>query len=158
MSVARQIRVSTEIAAAQADVWSRVSDHEATPTWVAAVKAVTLVREGRPRNGLGAIRVVRFKPVLWTDIHEEVVDYEAPASFHYVLFKGMPGLLSHLGKVCVDDLGDGRSRLRWEVDFVFRTWHPFRLFLPVFLRDFEAVLTRALADLKAQMEQAAPAR
>lgn len=147
-----RIRVSTDIAAPQSAVWARVCEHEDTPSWVAAVKAVTLSREGTPRNGLGAIRVVRFKPLLWTDIHEEITAWNPPHGFEYVLFKGMPGLLSHLGRVSVEAVTPEQSRLHWDVDFVFRTWHPFRPVVPSFLRDFEAVLRAAGLNLKSQLE------
>jgi hypothetical protein len=147
-----EIRVSTEIAAPQAAVWERVSEHEDTPSWVDAVRSVRVVRPGTPRNGVGTIRIVEFKPRMWSTIHEEVTRFDPPHAFDYVLFKGMPALQAHLGTVSVDELGPDRSRLRWDVDFTFRTVHPFRLFLPSFLRDFEAVLTRAVANLKGQFE------
>jgi hypothetical protein len=152
-----QIRVATEIAAPAVAVWERVSAHEDTASWIAPVKNVKLVRTGEPRNGIGAIRVVEFGPPLRGTIHEEVTYFVAPHAFHYVLFKGLPALVSHLGKVIVDDFGNGRSRLRWEVDFVFRTWHPFRLLVPSFLRTFHDVLTSGLANLKSQLEGGANA-
>lgn len=152
MSSSHAIRVSVDIDATQAAVWERVSDHEDTPSWVEAVKRVTLAQSGTPRNGLGAVRVVRFKPALWTTIHERITRFEPPHAFDYVLFKGMPALASHLGRISVDDLGRDRARLNWDVDFVFRTIHPFRLFLPSFLREFETVLRAAVANLKAQLE------
>lgn len=69
----------------------------------------------------------------------------------------MPGLAAHTGKVIVDDLGNGQSRLRWEVDFVFKPWHPFQLFVPLFLQEFESVLKKAVLEIKRQMEaQASP--
>lgn len=150
MNERHEIRVSIEIDKTAARIWERVSDHEHTGTWVEAVKEVTLLRPGTPSNGLGAIRIVRFKPLHW--FYEEITYFDAPHAFHYVLFKGMPGLASHLGKVIVDDLGDDRSRLRWEVDFVFKPYHPFRLLVPAFLREFEGVLKAGLESLKAQLE------
>ena len=153
MNPTHQVRVGTEVEAPAAAVWARVSEHEDTPSWVDAAKKVSLTREGKTeRNGLGAIRVVEFKPRLWSTIHEEIVGYDPPRQFEYVLFKGMPGLRDHLGRLAVDDRGDGRSRLRWEVDFEFRTVHPFRPFVPSFVRDFEGVLKRAVTNLKAQLE------
>jgi uncharacterized protein YndB with AHSA1/START domain len=149
----RQVRVGTEIAAPPAAVWDRISEHEDTPSWVEAARRVRLVRPGTPsRNGVGAVRVVEFKPRLWSDVHERITRFEPPRTFEYVLFEGMPGLRDHLGKLIVDDLGDSRSRLRWEVDFEFRRVHPFRLFLPTFMRDFETVLSRAVGELQAQLE------
>jgi Polyketide cyclase / dehydrase and lipid transport len=104
---------------------------------------------GTPRNGLG---IVSFKPALWSTIHERITRFEPPESFDYVLFKGMPALRSHLGTVSVDDLGRDRSRLNWNVDFVFRTVHPFTLFLPSFLRQFEEVLKAGVENLRRQLE------
>jgi uncharacterized protein YndB with AHSA1/START domain len=153
MGSERHVRVSTEIGAPAARVWERISDHEATPSWVSAVKRVTLVEPGEPRNGVGAVRVVEFKPRSWTKIHERILRFDAPTGFDYVLFKGMPGLKSHLGTLTVEQLDDERSRLRWDVDFVFRTLHPFRPFVTRFLRDFEAVLSAGVVELKAQLEQ-----
>jgi hypothetical protein len=154
MTSSHEIRVSIDIDAPQAVVWGRVSDHEETPSWVDAAKRVTLTQSGTPRNGVGAVRVVQYKPALWSTIHERITRFEAPQAFDYVLFKGMPSLASHLGRISVDDLGQDRSRLNWDVDFVFRTVHPFRLFLPSFLRQFEAVLKAAVANLKGQLEGA----
>lgn len=147
-----QIRVSSEIAVTPDVVWKRISEHEATPTWVDEVTRVTLTREGSPRNGLGAIRVVEFKPLLWSTIHEEITLFEPGRAFEYVLFKGMPSLRSHLGQLSIDDLGSGRSRLHWDVDFEFSVAHPFRLFLASFLRDFEGVLGRGVDELKRHLE------
>ena len=152
MNPTHRVRVATEVDAPPAAVWARVSEHEDTPSWVDAAKRVTLTREGTPeRNGLGAVRVVEFKPRLWSTIHEEITRFDPPQAFEYVLFKGMPGLRDHLGTVAVDDLGEGRSRLRWEVDFEFRTVHPFRPFVPSFVRDFGRVLEGAVGDLKGQL-------
>lgn len=153
-STHHEIHVATEINAPAERVWELVSDHEATPTWIDQVKAVTITRDGAPvRGGLGAIRVVDFKPRLWTTIHEEITGYEANRFFEYVLFQGMPSLISHHARVGVDDLGGGRSRLTWDVRFEFARVHPFRLFLKGFLRDFEAVLAGGLANAKAQLER-----
>lgn len=148
--IRREVRVAAEVPAPQRAVWDRVSDHEATPSWVGAVKGVSLARAGTPRNGAGAIRVVDFRPRAWRTIHEEITRFEPPHVFEYVLFKGMPGLVEHLGRVAVDELGPDSSRLRWEVDFGFRELHPFRLLLPTFLRDFGAVLTDGVDTLSQQ--------
>jgi uncharacterized protein YndB with AHSA1/START domain len=158
MSAKRKVRVSTEIDAPTVKVWERISDHEGTPSWVAAVKQVKLVAPGTPRNGVGAVRVVKFRPRTWTTIHERILRFEPPGGFDYVLFKGMPGLKSHLGRLTVEELDSGRSRLRWDVDFVFRTLHPFRPFVARFLQDFEAVLQSGVVELKTQLERPEPDR
>jgi Polyketide cyclase / dehydrase and lipid transport len=146
--------VSAEIAAPAPAVWARVSDHEATPTWVEVVKKVTLTRDGEPRGGLGAIRVVQFKPLLWSTVTEEVVYFDPPHQFHYVVRKGTPGLRDHLGKVIVEDLGGGRSRLRWEVDFMFAQFHPLHFMVPRIMHDFGAAIADGVEALKQQMEGA----
>lgn len=146
------VRVSIDINAPQAAVWARVSEHEETRNWIPAVKRVTLTRVGEQRNGLGAVRVVEFKQRLWSAIHERIVRFEAPQAFDYVLFKGMPALMSHLGNVRVDDLGDDRSRLTWNVDFVFRSLHPFAPLIPSTMRQFHQILADGIATLKRQME------
>lgn len=152
MTLKYQIRTSCDINVAADKVWSRVSDHEATPSWVKEVKKVTLSHIGTPKNGVGAERVVVFKPRMWSTIYEKITHFDEPHEFHYVLYKGMPGLVSHLGKVIVDDLGVDRCRLRWEVDFEFKTIHPFALIAPSFVKQFEDVLQAALLNLKRQVE------
>ena len=152
------VRVSTEIDAPPAAVWARVSDHENTPSWVDIVKKVTLLREGKPRNGVGAIRRVEFRPLLWSAISEEIVHFEPPHEFRYVILKGMPGLVPHLGKLIVDDLGAGRTQLRWEIDFVFQSLHPFRLLWPSFIKRFAGVLNEGVGTLKRQLETETPRR
>jgi hypothetical protein len=150
-----QVRVSADIAAPPKAVWARVSDHGATPSWVKAVKRVTLARNGEPApNGKGAIRVVEFKPKLWNTIHEEITKFDPDRAFEYVLFKGMPGLKAHKGRVSVEEIAPGQSRLTWDVEFRFRRLHPFAPFIPRFLKDFEAVLSGAVTTLKTQMETA----
>jgi hypothetical protein len=88
----------------------------------------------------------------WSTIHERITRFEPPHSFDYVLFKGMPALRSHSGTVSVDHLSPDRSRLNWNVDFVFRTVHPFRLLLPSFLRQFEGVLPAGVENLRGQLQ------
>ncbi|GAC1377724.1 MAG: hypothetical protein NVS3B3_19270 [Aquirhabdus sp.] len=53
----------------------------------------------------------------------------------------------------MDDLGGDRCRLRWEVDFEFKTVHPFALIAPSFVKQFEGVLQAALLNLKHQVEK-----
>lgn len=154
MTVKRQIHTSCDINVAASKVWARVSDHEAIPSWVKDVKKVTLQRVGNPRNGVGAERVVVFKPILWSTIYEKINYFNEPHEFHAVLFKGMPGVVSHLSKMIVDDLGADHCRLRWEVDFEFINFHPFAL-TDSFSRQFRNVLDAALLNLKQQVEQLA---
>jgi hypothetical protein len=133
-------------------VWSRVSDHAATPSWVPKVKSVRVEKDGAVHNGVGTIRVVEFRPWLWSTIHEAIVLFEPPQAFNYVLFRGMAALQKHLGRLEVETKGNGCT-VRWDVDFTFGGIHPFRLFVPVFLRSFEDVLNEGLRTLKGQLEK-----
>lgn len=152
MAIERTIRVETRIAATPDAVWARVSDHEATPSWIAEVKCVELTEPGTgTRGGLGAVRRVAFKPRMWSTVLERIVEHRPPERFHYVLFEGMPGLLRHEGRVIVQPDAGG-AILRWEVDFQFRSVHWFRPIVPSFVRQFEAVLRGGLAELKRQLE------
>ncbi|HEV2375458.1 MAG TPA: SRPBCC family protein [Streptosporangiaceae bacterium] len=151
MTVSRSVHVSIDIDAHQYAVWERISEHEDTPSWIEAVKQVKLAQDGTTHNGVGAVRLVSFKGVP-TVAHERITLFEPPRAFEYVLFKGQPALVSHRGRVSIEDLGQGRSRLRWDVDFVFRSVHPFRLLLPYFLRRLDAILKAGMANLKQQME------
>ena len=152
MTIERQIRVETNIGASVDAVWARVSDHEATPSWISEVKQVRITEPGRDtRGGLGAVRQVAFKPRMWRTILERIVLHRPGERFHYVLFAGMPGLLGHEGRVIVEPAGAG-AKLRWEVDFRFRSLHWFRSFVPLFVRRFEGVLQAGLTELKRQLE------
>jgi hypothetical protein len=73
------------------------------------------------------------------------------AGLHYVVFAGMPGLLAHEGRMIVEPSGAG-TKLRWEVDFRFRSLHWFRMIVPSFIRQFEAVLQGGVTELKRQLE------
>lgn len=153
MTVKRQIYTSCDINVATDQVWARISDHETMPSWVKDVKSVTLSKLGSPKNGVGAERIVVFRPILWSTISEKITYFDEPHEFHTVLYKGMPGVVSHLTKFIVDDLGLDRCRLRWEVDFEFVNFHPFAL-TDAFSRQFKGVLDEALQNLKCQVEKA----
>ena len=153
MPVERELRVEQRMAAPAAKTWARLSDHEGTPTFIEQVKRVRIVEAGQiERGGLGAVREVAFKPLLWSTILERITLFESPKRFSYVLFSGMPGLLAHEGRVSVEPIDEATCIVRWEVDFRFRSFHWFRVFLPSFLRDFEAVLRDGLRRLKEQLE------
>lgn len=152
MTVKRQIHTSCGMNVAAGQVWARISDHEDTPSWVTNVKKVTLSKIGSPRNGVGAERITVFRPILWSTIYERITFFDEPREFHTVLYKGMPGVVSHLTKFIVDDLGVDRCRLRWEVDFEFVSFHPFAL-TDSFAKQFKNVLDAALHNLKQQVEE-----
>ncbi|MDP3278690.1 MAG: SRPBCC family protein [Deltaproteobacteria bacterium] len=152
MPSAHAIRVQIHIKASPESVWALVSHHEGTPGWIPQVEQVRITEVGREqRTGVGAVRQVKFRPRMWGTVLERIVVSTAPVRFHYVLFEGMPGLLEHEGRVSVEP-HEGGTRLSWEVDFVFRSMHWFRPFVPSFVKTFEGVLSGALAEAKRQLE------
>ena len=156
MAIERQIRVETRIAAPVGAVWARVSDHEATPTWISEVKQVRITEPGAElRGGVGAVREVAFRPRMWSTVRERIIEHRPSDRFHYVVLSGMPGLLRHEGRMIVEP-HDAGATLRWEVDFTFRSFHWFRPIVPSFIRQFEAVLQGGLDRLKGQLERTPP--
>jgi hypothetical protein len=153
MAIDRTIRVQERIAAPAPLVWARVSDHEATPSWIPKVASVRLLEKGQVEpGGVGAVREVAFRPRGWSKIRERITEHRPREKFHYVLFAGMPGLLAHEGRVLISPDGAQASLLRWEVDFRFRSLHWFRPLVPSFLRQFEGVLREGMSQLKQQLE------
>jgi hypothetical protein len=88
----------------------------------------------------------------WSMVYERITLFDPPREFNYVLCKGMPGLDHHLGKVIVDTLTPEQSEVRWEIDFEFRSYHPFNLIVPNFKKIFEKEIDEAVLELKRQME------
>ena len=144
---------SIEIAAARSAIFAVVSDHEGTPSWVEKVKEVKLLQEGSPRNGLGAIREVNFKPLLWTTVQEKIIRYEEGQGFDYAVQGGMPGMIEHLGRFELSGLANGMVRVDWKVHFKFSKSHWFSLFIRSFSKSFKKVQEQGLKTLKAQLEQ-----
>ncbi len=151
--MAKQVHLqhSVEINAPAAAVFALVSDHENTPNFVDAVKQVTLLREGQPRNGLGAIRDVRFRPLLWQGVQEEIVFWDAPHGYHYRILSGFAGLAQHLGQWRIDVTASG-CRVTWDIVVDYRPNHPAALLAGVFDKAFTAVMQQALAKLKVLAE------
>lgn len=147
------INSSIEIKASRDAVFAIVSDHVGTPNWVDKVKQVNLLKEGKTRNGLGAIREVNFKPALWTTVQEEIVSFKEDDHFHYKVISKMPGMVDHLGAFQLTDLGAGSLRLEWKVYFAFKRKHWFRLFSKSFSKSFKSVQEKGLKTLKEQLEK-----
>ena len=79
------------------------------------VQSVRLVRDGAPeRNGLGAIRRVKL---LGLTLDEEVVRWDPPHRFDYVIIKGLP--VRHLGKLELTEEGD-ETTLTWRITLASR--------------------------------------
>jgi uncharacterized protein YndB with AHSA1/START domain len=90
-------------------VFERITDHEAMASWP-GITWCKLVREGQPRNGLGAVRRIRAGGVT---LDEEVVQFEPPRRYDYSIIKGLP--VTHRGTVTLREEG-GAVEVRWRVD------------------------------------------
>jgi uncharacterized protein YndB with AHSA1/START domain len=96
-------------------VFERFADHEGMSSWP-GVGSCRLVREGTPKNGLGAMRRVKVGGLT---IDEEVVHYDPPKGFDYAVRRGLP-VSYHLGQVRFAEQGDAvqvtwtvRMRSKW---------------------------------------------
>jgi hypothetical protein len=151
--MARQVHLNhaIDINAPAEVVFARVSEHENTPSFIDSVKQVSLEREGTPRNGLGAIRHVRFRPLLWPGVKEEIVLWDAPRSYHYKILSGFPGLAHHLGQWRIDTTAAG-CRATWDIVIDYREGHPAAWLAGGFEKSFTAVMKQALSKIKALAE------
>ena len=125
-------------------VFERISDHEAMGDWP-GIASCRLVREGTPRNGLGAVRQVKARGLT---ILEEIVHYESPLRYDYRITKGLP--VDHLGSVRLSPT-EGGVELSWEVRMSSR-WP---LVCEVVGSLLGKGLDEALARFKAETEQVA---
>ncbi len=123
-------------------MWEVLTDHESMPRWFPAVKKVTLDPPGRDdRNGLGAIRHVK---ALGPSIVEEVVEWDAPNRYVYVLLRGAP-IRDHRGEVSVVSTSQG-ARATWRI--AFRATIPLSgLVLRPFMNRLAGALLRGAARL-----------
>ena len=125
-------------------VFERISDHEAMGDWP-GIGSCRLVREGTPRNGLGAVRQVKARGLT---ILEEIVHYEPPLRYDYRITKGLP--VDHLGSVRLSPT-EGGVELSWEVRMTSR-WP---LVCEVVGNLLGKGLDEALARFKAETEKVA---
>jgi hypothetical protein len=101
-----------DVAAPPDVVFDVLTDHrryaEITP-----LRRSELEREGEPApNGVGAIRVLG---ALGPPLREEVIAYERPSRYSYVLLSGLP-VRDHVGTVSLEPAGAGT-----EVTYALRT-------------------------------------
>jgi uncharacterized protein YndB with AHSA1/START domain len=89
-------------------VFERITDHEALADWP-GVSSSRLVREGSPRNGLGAVRRVT---AMGLPLHEEVIQFEPPRRMDYKIVKGLP--VDHRGTITLSASGAGTT-LEWKI-------------------------------------------
>ncbi len=123
-------------------VFERLVDHQAMARWPGISRCV-LVREGSPRNGVGAVRRVT---AMGLTLEEEVVEYDPPRGYVYRIIKGLP--VSHLGEVKVVPRGAGAT-IDWRVELTSRV----PLLAPLTVAALGWGLPRALRYFKAEVER-----
>jgi uncharacterized protein YndB with AHSA1/START domain len=131
----RQIRVRATLRAPIAHVYERLADHEDMRNWP-GVSDCKLIREGTPRNGVGAVRVVLHGRL--HGVTEEVYLYEPPHRLGYRVIKGPP--IQHQALVTLAEQGD-QVELTWEIELSSR--------VPLLAQFMGAVLRRGLSHVLA---------
>ncbi len=136
------------IRSSKASIFSIIAEHEQTPAWVSEVEKVRLLKDGSPKNGLGAIREVTFRPKLWTTVKEEIIAFTPHDGYQYKIIEGMPGLVDHLGQWSLENTADQKVLVTWKVHFEFKSFHWFRPFLSSFIKTFSDIQFSALDSLR----------
>jgi len=141
-----EIHVTIGISAPIELIFDLLTDHDGMSRWP-GVSSCRLVREGRPRNGLGAIREVK---ALLTTLQEEVVRWEPPTRFDYTIIKGLP--VKHLGVVTLVQYGS-QVLVSWDVSL-----NSAAPLVKVVGSVLKRGLPKALAFVKKEAERLAAAR
>lgn len=89
-------------------VFDQLVDHDAMNDWP-DIASCRLIREGSPRNGLGAVREVKTRGLR---LLEEVVEFDPPHRYDYSIIKGLP--VEHRGTVTLTEEGQS-VRVEWNV-------------------------------------------
>ena len=95
------------------DVFAFFADHEGMSRWP-GVKRCVLVREGSPRNGVGAVRAVSAGGLT---LEEEIVEFTPPSRMAYTIIKGLP--VRHRGTLTLTEDGDA-TLLEWRIRMTSR--------------------------------------
>ena len=124
-------------------VFERLSDHESMSDWP-GIGTVELIREGTPRNGLGAVRLVRLRGLA---LDEEVVRWDPPRGFDYKITKGLP--VTHLGQVLLEDRG-AQTAITWKVSMSSKVPFLAALVLSQLRRGLPGALAHVASGLAAE--------
>jgi uncharacterized protein YndB with AHSA1/START domain len=124
-------------------VFEHLTDHEAMGRWP-GVGGCRVVREGKPRNGRGAIREVKARGLT---LLEEVVVFDPPHRFDYQIVKGLP--VAHRGTVHLVPSADGVV-VTWDITMASR-WP---LIAEIACAQLRTGLPKALAFFKRETESA----
>jgi uncharacterized protein YndB with AHSA1/START domain len=125
-----------------AKVFARFTDHEGMASWP-GISGCRLVKEGMPRNGVGAVR--RVKAGGGVTLDEEVVLYEEPTALDYTIIRGLP--VKHRGQLRFAEV-DGGVQVTWTVRMSSRV----PLVAQVASYMLRRKLPKALAYLKEELE------
>lgn len=148
-----KIKILEEIDAPQQQTWDAIIDHERMGDWLTPLEGVQLLRQGKPKNGMGAIRVLMLPIGEFANVHERVVFFNPPHSYQYEITKGVPGLVYHLGQVRVHSNGKNASIVEWTIDLEFKNLHPIRIVAAGIVKGLEFGVKSGLNNLKKQLEK-----
>ena len=112
------IRVEETVDVARDALFAVLTDHEGYGRF-RGVRKCELIGIGRPeRNGLGAVRRVHLGgPVV---LDEEIVAYDAPNHYEYLIRRARPLPIRHtLGRVELEVLDANRTKVFWTSAFEF---------------------------------------
>jgi len=115
--MSRVVRAEADSSAPAETVWHLLSTVSSWPAW-SRHKLARLERDGSPTpDGVGAIRVLGVKPSKPAKVNrEEVVAFDAPTHFGYVLLSGLP-LDDYRADVTLSATPDGGTHITWESRF-----------------------------------------
>ncbi|MBT8469775.1 MAG: SRPBCC family protein [Deltaproteobacteria bacterium] len=112
------IRVEETVEVPRDALFAVLLDHEGYGRF-RGVRKCELIRTGRPeRNGLGAVRRVHLGgPVV---LDEEIVAYDAPNRYEYLIRRARPLPIRHtLGRVELESLHENQTKVTWTSTFEF---------------------------------------
>jgi len=147
-----KIKLKQEFDVSQEVLWEAATDHEGMSEWLERLEGVRLLRDGEPKNGMGAIRVLMLPIGEFANVHERVIYFDPPHSYQYEITKGVPGLEHHLGQVRVHRNGESASILEWTIDLEFKYIHPIIIVAPAVVKGLEFGLKKGLKKLKQILE------
>jgi uncharacterized protein YndB with AHSA1/START domain len=108
-----EVRVVKDIPAARQAVWDVYTDHVSWNDW-AGIGRVRLEREGRPRNGVGCVRVISAGGI---SAREEVLSFDPPVRMTYRVLQGGLPIRNHHGEVLFEDGASGGTTVTWQCRF-----------------------------------------
>ena len=149
-AIEKNINSSIKIIGSKEEIFKMISNHEETHKWVSEVELVKMIKEGTPKNGLGAIREVNFKPKYWPSVQEKITLFKPNEEYNYQIIK-MAGVVDHLGVFALEENGKVVT-VHWKVYMAFKKFHWIRLIASKFSKDFKTIQEEGLLQLKETIE------